>query len=129
MHMQSQSIRQADSAACRFTSHPALQAACRLFFRACLLVACLGALIAPTIVSGMVLQALHSFRIVFWISAAAISASILFFLLLGCRRLSRDWRNGTVEIDAVVACVAFFFAVIFLAVTLSTGFFFHDHAA
>ncbi len=124
MNMQSQWFRQVDSAAPRFANRPALQGACKLFLRVCVFGAGLGALIAPTVVCGMVLQALHSFRVVFWIAAAVMSAGILLILLLGCRRLSQDWRRGMIEIEAVVACVAFFCAATFLAVTLSTGFFF-----
>ena len=86
-------------------------------------------MVAPTIVCGMVLQALHSFRTLFWIAAAVMSVGVLFVLVLGFRRLSHDWRRGLIEIDAVVACVAFLFTAIFLTITLSTGFFFHDHAA
>lgn len=129
MHMQSQSIRQADSAARRFASHPALYAVCRLLFRVCLLIACLGALISPTIVCGIALKAVHSFRTHFWIAAAVMSVAVLFVLLRSCRRLAHDWQRGVIEIDAVVACIAFAITATFLAVTLSTGFFFHDNHA
>ena len=108
----------------RFRNRPALCAGCRVMRGILLLLCYIGMLVAPTAVCGMMLQALHRFPVIFWISAALLSVTALWFACVAGRRILRELPQRFIDADLAVGFAAFVLAVAFIVVTLSSGFFF-----
>jgi hypothetical protein len=115
-----------ESVAGRFRSSPVIYAVCLIGLWILLLLCYLGMLVAPTIVCGMVLQALHSFTVAFWTSAALISVGILVVVYLGGRRILHEVRQRLIDVEFAVGFSGFVLAAVIMAATLSSGFFFRS---
>ena len=126
--VQSQIVKEVDSAAKRFERWHILHVTCRVLFRLFLVVPCLGALVAPSVVFGMLLRALHSFRIPYWIAVATILAGLAFLLFAFGWGILANLRRHVINLEVIVAFTSYLIAAIIIGYTLSTRCFFHGHA-
>jgi len=124
--LHSKLLKDWESVASRFRGLPVIHAVCLVGLWVLLLPCYLGMLVAPAIVCGMMLQALHSFTVAFWISAALISVGILVLVYLGGRRILHQVRQHLIDVELAVGFSGFVLAAVFLTATLSSGFFFRS---
>jgi hypothetical protein len=122
--LHSKLLKDWESVASRFRSSPVIYAVCLAGLWVLLLLCYLGMLVAPTIVCGMTLQALHSFTVVFWISAALISVGILVVVYMGGRRILHEVRQRLIDVELAVGFSGFVLAAVVIAATLVSGFYF-----
>jgi hypothetical protein len=110
----------------RFTNFPGVNRIWRVLAITISIVAYLGVIVAPAVVSSLPFQILHAFRIKppsasYWIVASIILTLSIWLL---CRITTigyRSLRQGIISLDTIFGVIGVTLAIIFILWTLPTG--------